>query len=51
MVDHPLIAADMRRYIQSNKIEETLNRGLNDVMQTLPQDPYSVMAVTLIDTV
>lgn len=49
MVDHPLIAEDLRRYIQSNQIEETLNRALNDVISSLPQDPFSQMAVTLID--
>ena len=36
MVDHPLVADDMRRYIQRNKIEETLNEGLNEVLSILP---------------
>ena len=49
MVDHPLIADDLRRYIQSNQIEETLNRGLNEVLAQLPQDPFSQMAAILID--
>ena len=29
MVDHPLVADELRRYIQRHKIEETLNIGLN----------------------
>ena len=49
MVDHPLIADDLRRYIQKNKIEETLNQGLNEVLASLPQDPFSQLAATLID--
>ena len=49
MVDHPLVADDLRRYIQRNKIEETLNQGLNEVLNTLPQDPFSQLAATLID--
>ena len=49
MVDHPLIADDLRLYIQNNQIEETLNRGLNEVLAQLPQDPFSQMAATLID--
>ena len=49
MVDHPLVADDLRRYIQRNKIEETLNQGLNEVLATLPQDPFSQLAATLID--
>ena len=36
MVDHPLVADDLRKYIQRNKIEETLNVGLNVVLETLP---------------
>ena len=39
MVDHPLVADNMRRYIQHHKIEESLNDGLNQVLATLPQDP------------
>ena len=49
MVDHPLVADDLRRYIQRNKIEETLNQGLNEVLSSLPQDPFSQLAATLID--
>ena len=49
MVDHPLVADDLRRYIQRNKIEETLNQGLNEVLASLPQDPFSQLAATLID--
>ena len=49
MVDHPLVADDLRQYIQRNKIEETLNEGLNEVLSTLPQDPFSQLAATLID--
>jgi hypothetical protein len=41
MVDHPLIADDLRRYIQTNQIEETLNRALNNVISTMPQDPFA----------
>ena len=49
MVDHPLIAEDLREYITSHMIEYTLNKGLNDVLSTLPQDPFSAMAASLID--
>ena len=49
MVDHPLVADDMRRYIQRNKIEESLDVGLNEVLNTMPQDPFSQLAATLID--
>ena len=49
MVDHPLVAEDLRRYIQNNQIEENLNKGLNDVLASMPQDPFSSMASTLID--
>jgi len=50
MVDHPLVSQELRTYIQKNKIEELLNQGLNIVMQQLPQDPYSVLASTLIES-
>ena len=49
MVDHPLVADDLRRYIQFHKIEESLNIGLNEVLEKLPQDPFSELAATLID--
>ena len=49
MVDHPLVADNMRRYIQHHKIEESLNDGLNQVLATLPQDPFSQLAAALID--
>ena len=49
MVDHPLVADDLRQYIQRHKIEDSLNVGLNEVLSTLPQDPFSVLAATLID--
>jgi len=41
MVDHPLVNDSLRKYIQRNKIEETLNQGLNEVLDSLPQDPFS----------
>ena len=49
MVDHPLVADDLRKYIQRNKIEESLNEGLNHILETLPQDPFSILAASLID--
>ena len=49
MVDHPLVADDLRKYIQRNKIEESLNEGLNLILETLPQDPFSILAASLID--
>ena len=49
MVDHPLVAEDLRQYIVKNKIEEALNVGLNEVLSTMPQDPFSQLAATLID--
>ena len=49
MVDHPLIADDLKSYISNHQIEITLNKGLNDVLSSLPQDPFSTMAASLID--
>lgn len=49
MVDHPLIADDLRKYITVHQIESTLNKSLNDVLASLPQDPFSSMAASLID--
>ena len=49
MVDHPLVADDLRRYIQGHKIEESLNIGLNVVCMKLPQCPFAELAATLID--
>ena len=49
MVDHPLIADELRRYIQRHKIEESLNIALNEVLEKLPQDPFSELAASLID--
>ena len=49
MVDHPLVADNLRRYIQRHKIEESLNIGLNEVLEKLPQDPFSELAASLID--
>jgi hypothetical protein len=49
MVDHPLIPTDLRQYIQQNKIEETLNIGLNKVLASFPSEPFSILAATLID--
>ena len=49
MVDHPLVADDLRQYIQRHKIEETLNHGLNEVLEKLPQDPFSELAACLMD--
>ena len=36
MVDHPLIADDLREYITNHQIETSLNRGLNRVLADLP---------------
>ena len=49
MTDHPLIPHDVRAYIEKHQIESGLNKALNVVLQSLPQDPFSSMAVTLID--
>jgi uncharacterized protein YegL len=51
MTDHPLVSYELRQYIQKNQIEELLNTGLNLVMETLPSDPYSTMAATLIKVI
>ena len=50
MTDHPLIPADIRSYMEKHQIESTLNRALNTVLSELPQDPFSSMAVSLIDS-
>eukprot|EP00347_Sterkiella_histriomuscorum_P018418 403345584 len=34
-----------------SQIENALNKGLNEVLQLLPQDPLSLMAATLIDSI
>ena len=49
MTDHPLIPHDIRAYIEKYQIESGLNKALNIVLHSLPQDPFSSMAVTLID--
>ena len=51
MTDHPLVSYELRQYIQTNQIEDLLNTGLNLVMETLPSDPYSTMAATLIKVI
>ncbi len=42
-------------YVQDNKsslqLEAVLNRGLNAVLKSLPQDPLSLLAATLIDVI
>ena len=50
MSDHPLIPSKVRTYMEQHQIEQGLNRSLNVVLSTLPQDPFSAMAVTLIDS-
>ena len=50
MTDHPLIPSEIRNYMEKHQIETTLNRALNTVLAELPQDPFSSMAVSLIDS-
>lgn len=49
MVDHPLVANDIRSYINTNKLEETLNHCLNKVLETLPHEPISKFYAHLIE--
>lgn len=50
MTDHPLVKQDIRQYMEKHQIEQGLNKALNVVLSTLPQDPFSSMAVSLIDS-
>ena len=50
MTDHPLVPHDIRAYMEKHQIEAGVNRALNTVLATLPQDPFSAMAVSLIDS-
>ena len=47
--EHPLIPQQIRAYMEKHQIESNLNKALNIVLEELPQDPFSTMAVTLID--
>ena len=49
MVDHPLIAQDVRKYMDEHQIEQGLNKALNRVLRDMPYEPFSTMAVTLLD--
>lgn len=49
MVDHPLVSAEVRQYMEKHQLESGLNKALNRVLSELPQDPFSTMAVQLID--
>ena len=49
MTDHPLIPQEIRAYMEQHQLELNLNKALNKVLSTLPQDPFSTMAVSLID--
>jgi len=50
MTDHPLIPSEIRAYMDQHQLEANLNKALNTVLATLPQDPFSTMAVSLIDS-
>ena len=49
MTDHPLIPQEIRAYMEQHQLEGSLNRALNAVLSTMPQDPFSTLAVSLID--
>jgi hypothetical protein len=50
MTDHPLVPQHIRSYMENHQIEANLNRALNSVLSTQPQDPFSSMAVSLIES-
>lgn len=49
MTDHPLIPQVVRSYMEKHQIEPGLNKALNTVLKSMPQDPFSTMAVELLD--
>jgi hypothetical protein len=49
MTDHPLVPQDIKDYMKKHSIEENLNIALNHVLFEMPQDPFSSMAVKLIE--
>lgn len=50
MTDHPLVPPNIRAYMEKHEIENSLKTAINDVLRTMPQDPFSLMAVSLIDS-
>ena len=50
MTDHPLVKQEIRQYMETHQIEQGLNRAINSVLSTMPQDPFSTMAVSLLDS-
>ena len=49
MTDHPLIPQVVRSYMEKHQVEPGLNKALNTVLKNMPQDPFSTMAVELLD--
>jgi hypothetical protein len=49
MVDHPLVSDSLREYLQTNKITETLDSCLCQILKEQPRDPFSSIACQLID--
>ena len=50
MTDHPLVKQEIRQYMEKHQIEQGLNKAINQVLSTMPQDPFSTMAVTLLES-
>lgn len=50
MTDHPLVPAEIKSYMEKHQVEHNLNLALNGVLGELPQDPFSSMAVILMDS-
>lgn len=50
MTDHPLVPHDIKAYIERYQLEDYLNKALNTVLVEMPQDPFSTMAVKLLES-
>ena len=49
MTDHPLIPTEIREYLNKHGLESVLNKAMNKVLREMPHDPFSQMAVELLE--
>lgn len=50
MTDHPLLPAEIKAYMEQHQLESAVNKAVNGVLSEFPQDPFSSMAVILMDS-
>ncbi len=43
MASSPYLSADIKNYLRKFDIEALINRNVNDLLRTMPEDPYSFM--------